>query len=117
MSFTIMIIPIIQRSNDVGSSSSSRSFMVISLSLHEGKILARMSDIIKIKRILKIAIDTGFCDTSDSEERITFVKEENIVSSVYRFKVGHATFYLYKFLIYNFKHKVVVNSSMVHYIL
>jgi hypothetical protein len=58
----------------------------MSLSLHEGKILARISATIKRKRILKIATDTGFCATSESEERMMFVREENIVSSVYRFE-------------------------------
>jgi hypothetical protein len=48
-------------------------------------MVARMSAIIKTKRTLKMTIETGFCDTSESDERSTFIVEENIVSSVYRF--------------------------------
>lgn len=64
----------------------------MSLSLQEGKILARISARIKRNRTLKIRIDTGFWDTSDSDERITFMMEENIVSSVYRYKMVRASF-------------------------
>ena len=79
------MIPIIQNSRDDGSSSSSRSFTAISLSLHDGKMVAKMSATIKSDRTLKIVIDTGFCEISVNEDRNMFVMEENIVSSVYRF--------------------------------
>ena len=77
-----MIIQIIQTSNEEGDSSSSRSFKEMSLSRHDGKMIARISAKTKSVRMLKITIDTGFCATSDSEERITFMKEENIVLSI-----------------------------------
>jgi hypothetical protein len=57
---TIIIIPIIQKRREEGFSSSSRSFKDISLSLHEGKIVAKISAIMKTKRMLKITIETGF---------------------------------------------------------
>ena len=85
INFTMIIILTIQIRRDLGSSSSSSNFREMSLSLHEGKKLAKISAMIKIKSMLKITIDTGFCDASDSEERIALVIEENIVSLVYRF--------------------------------
>jgi hypothetical protein len=90
------MIPIIQKSKDDGSSSSSRSLSEVSLSLHEGNIVARMSARIKTNRMLKITTETGFWDTSDIDERITFVREENIMSSVYRYIIMRASFWIKK---------------------
>lgn len=86
-----MIIPMIQRRSDDGSSSSSKSFTAINLSLHDGKIEAKISAMMKSPSTLKIVMDTGFCEMSESEESKVFVIEENIVSTVYRYNTSSAT--------------------------
>ena len=78
--FTKMIIPIIQKRREEGSSSSSRSFMRTSTSRVLGEKIASMSERITSERIPKIVIETGFWVMSENELMMTFAIEENIVS-------------------------------------
>ena len=59
--------------------------MRTSASRTEGNMIAKKSEITTSERIPKIVIETGFCIMSDSELKMKFEIEENIVSSVYRF--------------------------------